>query len=104
MVLRIFLLHPCTAEPDVVQDHLRVLLRLEKPIPTQVISTLSPPFSSSPHGLVSTLNITWKKLFRCRKNSILKRNSENVHFKRNSVLLRPQILISETKNIEIKTV
>lgn len=53
--------------------HLRVLLRLEKPMPTQVISTLSPPLSSSPHGLVSILNIIWKKLFKCRKNSILKR-------------------------------
>lgn len=53
------------------QYHLRVLLRLEKPMPTQVSSTLSPPLSSSPHGLVSILNIIWKKLFKCRKNSIV---------------------------------
>lgn len=42
-------------------------------MPTQVISTLSPPLRSSPHGLVSILNIIWKKLFKCRKNSILKK-------------------------------
>lgn len=65
------LLRPYTRSLMLRQCHLRVLLRLEKPIPTQVISTLSPPLSSSPHGLVSILNITWKKLFKCRKNSIV---------------------------------
>lgn len=58
------------------QYHLRVLLRLEKPMPTQVSSTLSPPLSSSPQALVSILNMIWKKLFKCRKNSILKENKQ----------------------------
>lgn len=102
--LALGLIHTQRSPLSVSQDHLRVLLRLEKPIPTQVISTLSPPLSSSPQGLVSTLNITWKKLFKCRKNSILKENNKNIHFKRSYVHLKPQILISETKNTEIKTV
>ena len=61
-------------------------------MPTQVISTLSPPLRSSPHGLVSILNIIWKKLFKCRKNSILKKKikeegmKEELDFLKNSPL------------------
>lgn len=47
------------------------LAKVGKPMPAQVISTLAPPLCSLPHGLVSILNITWKKLFRCHKNSIV---------------------------------
>lgn len=53
--------------------YLRVLLMLLYPTPTQVISTLSPPFLSSSRGFwTSILNMIWKKSLMCLRNSILK--------------------------------
>lgn len=48
-----------------------VLLRLENPMPTHVIKTFSPPMCSSSGVFVSILNMIWKKLLRCRRNSIV---------------------------------
>lgn len=53
-----------------------VLLRLENPMPTHVINTFSPPMCSSSGVFVSILNMIWKKLLRCRRNSILRERKQ----------------------------
>lgn len=45
-------------------------------MPTHVIKTFSPPMCSSSGVFVSILNMIWKKLLRCRRNSILRERKQ----------------------------
>lgn len=82
-------------------SYLIVLLRLENPMPTHVIKTFSPPLCSSSGDFISILNMIWKKLLRCRRNSILReRKQKNLRNKTKSTTAVPTSVNSNDKHSE----
>lgn len=70
-------------------------------MPTHVIKTFSPPLCSSSGDFVSILNMIWKKLLRCRRNSILReKKQQNLRNKTESPPAVPTRADSSSKHNE----